>query len=70
MNVCVQNDEMESLQIVNVIQFLPSKVSHTALPQDWAPVVCRSPPLVFPWAFLFSFPEPWHGPWGPWRPPC
>lgn len=34
MNVCVQNDEMESLRAVNVIHFLPSyawasRVKHT-----------------------------------------
>lgn len=39
MDICVQNDEMESLQVVNVIQFLPSsklasKVSHAAWLQD------------------------------------
>lgn len=64
MNVCVQNDEMESLQVVNVIQFLPSsklasKMSHTALPSRLGPCGVRVTATCLPLGSFF-FSESWR----------
>lgn len=54
MNVCAQNDEMESLQVVKVTQFLPSSqfLSKGTTQPCLEIMVFWSPPLVPPWAFF------------------
>lgn len=73
MNVCVQNDEMESLQTRNVIQFLSphkftSRVSHTAAAWEVGPLlVWRS---LLPVSSPSFCAEPWRWLWGAWRWAC